>query len=63
MIKGLLFTLVIFAVLWLAFWVSRADASRRGGWSPFDMRKPSKREPPLRESGVRAPPERRRRSR
>jgi len=56
MIKGILFSFAIFAVLWLARWSMRAEAGRQGGWAPFDMREPRQAatqhpEPPVSSRG------------
>ena len=68
MIKGLLFSLAIFGVLWLARWSMRAEAGRQGGWAPFDMREPGQAavqhpEPPVSPRGRQARSVRTRRSR
>ncbi len=64
MIKGLLLGIAIFAVLWLALWMMRADAGRQGRWAPFDMREPDRRPDASPTSrGRRVPPGRTRRSR
>lgn len=43
MIKGALFALVVFAVVWLAVWTMRAEKGKPRGATPFDMREPKLR--------------------